>query len=512
MLISLQDTPVLRLHPDDDVAVALVPLAAGRRVTVGGPAVRLAENVDPGHKLALRAVAAGQPVRRYGQVIGFATHPIAPGDHVHTHNLAVGDMRLDYQFGTDVREVALTPPAERRTFMGYRRASGRAGTRNTVVVLGMVNCAAHTVRMIAARARAELLPKFPNVTDVVGLAHKNGCATRDGSPELELLQRTLAGFARNPNVAGYLFVGLGCEVNQFESLMATQRLNGFRLPPYIGIQDSGGVAATIEAGLKEVARLLPRADEVRREPVPVSELALALQCGGSDGFSGITANPALGHAVDLLVQQGGTAVLGETPEVYGAEHLLTRRAVSRAVGEKLIERIRWWEQYTEREGFVIDNNPAPGNKAGGLTTIYEKSLGAVAKGGSMPLAAVYEYAEPVTTSGFTFMDTPGYDPVSATGQVAGGCNLIAFTTGRGSCFGFKPVPSIKIATNSATYERMRADMDINAGRILEGGSVEEVGREIFEKLIAVASGAPSLSEAQGIGEEEFNPWILGATM
>jgi altronate hydrolase len=512
MLISLQDTPALRLHPDDDVAVALVPLAAGRQLAAGGPALRLTANVDPGHKVALRAVAAGQPVRRYGQVIGFATHPIAPGDHVHTHNLAVGDMQLDYQFGTDVREVALVPPAERRTFMGYRRASGRAGTRNTIVVLGMVNCAAHTVRTIAARARAELLPKFPNVTDVVGLAHKNGCATRDGSPELELLQRTMAGFARNPNVAGYLFVGLGCEVNQFESLMATQRLNGFRLPPYIGIQDSGGVAATIEAGLKEIARLLPRADEARREPVPVSELALALQCGGSDGFSGITANPALGHAVDLLVQQGGTAVLSETPEIYGAEHLLTRRAVSRAVGEKLIERIRWWEQYTEREGFVIDNNPAPGNKAGGLTTIYEKSLGAVAKGGSLPLAAVYEYAEPISASGFTYMDTPGYDPVSATGQVAGGCNLIAFTTGRGSCFGFKPVPSIKIATNSATYERMRGDMDINAGRILEGASIEEVGREIFEKLIAVASGAPSLSEAQSIGEEEFNPWILGATM
>jgi len=512
MLISLQDTPALRLHPEDDVAVALVPLAAGRQISLGGQPLRLAAAVNPGHKIALRAVAPGQPLRRYGQVIGFATRPIAPGDHVHTHNLAVGDMQLDYQFGTDVRAAPDVPPAERRTFMGYRRPKGRAGTRNTIAIISTVNCGAHTVRTIAARARAELLPKFPNVTDVVGLAHKNGCATREGSAELGVLQRTLAGVARNPNVAGYLFIGLGCEVNQFESLMESQQLDGFRLPPYIGIQDAGGVSAAVEEGLKAVAALLRQADTYRREPLPVSELALALQCGGSDGFSGITANPALGYAVDLLVAQGGTAVLAETPEIYGAEHLLTRRAVSRAVGEKLIERIRWWEEYTAREGFVIDNNPAPGNKAGGLTTIYEKSLGAVAKGGSMPLAAVYEYAEPVTASGFTFMDTPGYDPVGATGQVAGGCNLIAFTTGRGSCFGFKPVPSVKIISNSATYERMRFDMDINAGRVLEGGSIEEVGREIFEKLIAVASGEPSLSEAQGIGEEEFAPWILGATM
>ena len=513
MLITLHDTPALRLHPDDDVAIALVPFAAGRAIDVAGQRIRLAANVDAGHKIALRAVEPGQPVRRYGQVIGFATRPIAPGDHVHAHNLAVGDMRLDYQFGTDIRPIPDVPSAERRTFMGYRRPHGRAGTRNAIVIIGTVNCSAHAVRLIAARARAELLPRFPHVTDVVGLAHKGGCGTRAGSSELDMLQRTLAGFARNPNVAGYLFVGLGCEVNQFESLLDSQRLDGFRLPPYIGIQDAGGIAATVEQGVQAVAALLPRADMARREPVPLSELALALQCGGSDGFSGITANPALGHAADLLVAQGGTAVLSETPEIYGAEYLLTRRAVSRAVGERLIERIRWWEAYTEREGFVIDNNPSPGNKAGGLTTIYEKSLGAVAKGGSMPLQAVYEYAGPVVDHGFTFMDTPGYDPVSVTGQVAGGCNLIAFTTGRGSCFGFKPVPSIKIATNSVTYERMRGDMDINAGRIVEGAaSVEEVGREIFETLIAVASGAPSLSEAQGIGEEEFNPWIIGATM
>jgi altronate hydrolase len=514
MLISFQDTPALKLHPDDDVAVALVPLSVGRLLTIGGQSVRLAANLTAGHKLALRPVERGQPVRRYGQVIGFATQDIAAGDHVHSHNLAVGEMTLSYEFGTDIRPVPLVPPAERRTFMGYRRASGRAGTRNTVAVIGTVNCSAHTVRRIAARARGELLAKYPNVTDVIAVAHRSGCATKTAGYEIEMLRRTLAGFARHPNVAAYVFVGLGCESNQFEDLWASQRerLGDVRLPPYIGIQDTGGVATTIDEGVRAVERLLAQADAYQREPVPVSELCLALQCGGSDSFSGISGNPALGHAVDLLVAQGGTAVLSETPEVYGAEHLLTRRALSRAVGEKLIERIRWWEEYTAREGFEIDNNPAPGNKAGGLTTIFEKSLGAVAKGGSMPLSAVYEYAEPITEYGFTFMDTPGYDPVSATGQVAGGANIIAFTTGRGSCFGFKPAPSIKIATNSVTYERMRGDMDVNAGRVLEGASIEEVGREIFEKLIAVASGEPSLSEAQEIGEEEFNPWILGATM
>jgi altronate hydrolase len=512
MRITLQDTQAIKLHPADDVAVALMPLGNGRTVTVDGQAIRLNADIGAGHKIALRAAEVGQPLRRYGQVIGFATRPVAAGDHIHSHNLAVGEMHLDYQFGTDIQPIPVV--SEQRSFMGYRRAEGRAGTRNTIAVIGTVNCSAHTVRSIAARARAELLPMFPNVTDIIGLAHKSGCGARAGGWELELLQRTLAGFARNPNVAGFVFIGLGCETNQFETLLETQRerLGALGLPPYIGIQDTGGVAATITEGVAAVAKLMPIANTARREALPISELCLALQCGGSDGFSGITGNPALGHAVDLLVQHGATAVLSETPEIYGAEHLLTRRAVSREVGEKLIRQVRWWEDYTERNGFVIDNNPAPGNKAGGLTTIFEKSLGAVAKGGSMPLAAVYDYAEPITKHGFVYMDTPGYDPVSATGQVAGGCNLVAFTTGRGSCFGFKPAPSIKIATNNVTYERMRSDMDINAGRILDGTSVEEVGREIFEKLIAVASGEHSLSEAQGIGEEEFNPWIIGATM
>ncbi len=515
MQISLQETPAIHLHPSDNVGIALVPLSAQRRIRIANGDVVLRQSINAGHKFALQDIAQGQAVRRYGQIIGFATQPIHTGDHVHTQNLGVGSMQLDYAVGSEVRTVPTVPTSEQRTFMGYVRADGSVGTRNTVAVIGTVNCASHTLKRIVERAKRELLLDYPHVTDIVALSHKHGCATRDGSPELGMLQRTLAGFAHNPNVAGYIFVGLGCETNQFESLFNAHRarFGTMQLPPYLAVQDEGGVAATIEAGLSALKPVLALADQARRTPVPLSKLMLALQCGGSDGFSGISANPALGIAVDMLVAQGGTAVLAETPEIYGAEHMLTRRAVSQAVADKLIERIHWWEEYTRREGFEIDNNPSHGNKAGGLTTIYEKSLGAVAKGGSMPLTAVYEYADPITESGFVFMDTPGYDPVSATGQVAGGSNLIIFTTGRGSCFGFKPVPSIKISTNSTTYERMRGDMDINAGSVITGHeSIEQVGQRIFDYMIAVASGQASLSEAQDIGEEEFNPWMLGATM
>jgi len=259
--------------------------------------------------------------------------------------------------------------------------------------------------------------------------------------------------------------------------------------------------------------MLPEANRVKREPVSAEHLTLALQCGGSDAYSGITANPSLGAAVDLLVRHRGTAILSETPEIYGAEHLLTRRAVSREVGEKLIERIRWWEAYTERNGGEMNNNPSPGNKAGGLTTILEKSLGAAAKGGTTKLCGVYRYAEPVTEKGFVFMDSPGYDPCSITGQVASGANIVCFTTGRGSVYGCKPAPSLKLATNTAMYERMDEDMDINCGSVVDAGvTIESVGERIFARLLEVASGSQTKSEQFGFGDDEFVPWQIGAVM
>jgi altronate hydrolase len=395
--------------------------------------------------------------------------------------------------------------------MGFRRPDGRVGTRNYIGVISTVNCSASTVRAIAERFKGDALRDYPTIDGVVAFTHKGGCGSRYGSREIHMLQRTLAGIARHPNVAAYIFVGLGCEVNQIQDLVSSQGLES-DAPPLLVIQDEGGLLETVEAGTRAVASLLPRAASYRREVVPASELVVALQCGGSDSWSGVTGNPALGRAVDLLVAQGGTAALGETTEVYGAEHMLTRRASSPEVAEKLLQRIRWWEDYTARNGFEIDNNPAPGNKAGGLTTIYEKSLGAVAKGGSTPLNGVFEYAEPITARGFVHVDSPGYDPISVTGQVASGCNLVVFTTGRGSCFGCKPAPSIKVATNSALYNKMKNDMDVNAGQVLEGSSLDEVGAEIFDLMLAVASGEKSKSEKHGIGEEEFNPWILGAVL
>jgi altronate hydrolase len=474
----------LLLHPGDDVAVALRDLPG----------------VPRGHKTAVRDLAPGAPIRKYGQVIGLATAPIAAGEHVHTHNLGMGPHDREYAFGTDLH--AVEPVAEPACFQGIVRPDGRVATRNHIGILTSVNCSATVARTIAARAQG-LLEGYPNVDGIVALTHGTGCGMAGDGDGIRLLRRTLSGYARHPNFAAILVIGLGCEVNQ---------LTGFDLPegtPTMTIQELGGTSATVRRGLEVIRELLPAANAVAREPVPAAELVIGLQCGGSDGYSGITANPALGAAADLLVRHGGTAILAETPEVYGAEHLLTRRAVSRAVGERLIERIRWWESYAES----MDNNPSPGNKAGGLTTILEKSLGAVAKGGTTPLRAVYEYAEPVTERGFVFMDTPGYDPVSATGQVAGGANLICFTTGRGSVYGCRPSPSLKLASNREMYRAMEEDMDVDCGAIAEGEiSVADLGEQIFGLILEVASGRRTASEELGFGDEEFTPWQLGAVM
>lgn len=513
------ETPLILLHASDNIAVARKAIEKGATLaTPDGSTIRCSTAIPFGHKIAVSDIALGAPVRKFGQVIGVATRPIGPGDWVHSHNLAAGELRLDYAIATEV------PPAPApiigRTFEGYRRTDGKAGTRNYVAIVSTVNCAATTSKLVAQRVTRDLLDRYPNVDGVVALTHKGGCALQYGGEDHRQLARTLAGFAKHANVGAYLILGLGCETAPASFLTETHglvQLNGKgggagRGMPVMTIQEQGGIRKTTDAAIGALADLLPEADKARREPIPVSELMLGLECGGSDGYSGVTANPALGIASDLLVAHGGTAILAETSEIYGGEHTLTRRAVNRDVGEKLLELIRWWEKYAGMFGVEIDNNPSPGNKAGGLTTIYEKSLGAIAKGGSTALRGVYRYAEPVTERGFVFMDTPGFDPASVTGMVAGGANLVAFTTGRGSCFGCKPVPSLKICTNSPTYTRMSDDMDIDAGVILDGVPVEEVGRQIFEKLIAVASGDKTKSEEQGIGDEEFCPWSIGPTL
>jgi altronate hydrolase len=433
---------------------------------------------------------------------------------VHVHNLGFSTLQQQYDFSTDVRPVDMYPPEQMRTFDGYKRADGRVGTRNYVAIVSTVNCSASVSRYVQERF-ADVQRDYPNVDGVLAITHKSGCAVKQFGEDHELLQRVLAGYARHANVAAYVIIGLGCEVNQAPVMVERQKMvlpmSRDARPPVITIQDAGGIRKAVERATEEVARLLPFANEARRTPQPVSELVLATNCGGSDGNSGITANPALGWAVDELVRYGGTGVLAETPEIYGAEHLLIRRAVSREVGQKLIDRYKWWEWYC-RGVEAMDNNPAPGNKAGGITTVLEKSLGGVTKGGTTPLMDVFEYGQKITTRGFVFMDTPGHDPVSITGLVAGGCNVICFTTGRGSVFGCKPVPSIKLATNSDVYRRMPEDMDIDCGVILDGTPLETVGRQVFEEVVAVASGKRSKSEIAGVGEEEFAPWTIGPVM
>ena len=503
----------IRIHPDDNVVIARRQLVGGTPIAEEG--VVVAGLVPPGHKVATRAIARGQPVRRYGQIIGNATADIAPGQHVHTHNLAFSDFARSHEAGAGARPTAcVEPPA---TFMGILRPDGRVATRNYIGVLTSVNCSATAARAIADHFRRDIRPEalaaYPNVDGVVALTHGMGCATAGDGEELRVLRRTLGGYARHPNFAAVLVLGLGCETNQIQGLIAQEGLaEGARLITF-NIQDSGGTARTVARGVELVKQLLPEANRIQRRPLPASHLVVGLQCGGSDGYSGISANPALGAAVDRLVRHGGTAILSETPEIVGGEHLLTRRAVSAAVADKLLARIAWWEAYTRRNGMQMDNNPSAGNKAGGLTTILEKSLGAIAKSGTTNLVDVLEFAEPVHARGLVYMDTPGYDPVSATGQVAGGANLICFTTGRGSAYGCAPSPSLKLSTNSALWLKQQDDIDLDCGGIVDGlETVDQAGERIFRLMLDTASGRKTKSEEHGYGQNEFVPWQLGAVM
>ncbi|WP_006578875.1 UxaA family hydrolase [Cupriavidus sp. HPC(L)] len=499
---------VIRLHANDNVLIARQDLALGQPLPELG--VRARAQVPAGHKIAACAIAKGEPVRKYDTVIGVADRDIAPGEHVHSHNLKLVDFYRDPAFCSDVRPIDYVPEAERASFQGFVRPDGRVGTRNFIGILSSVNCSATVIRHIADHFSRERLAAYPNVDGVVAFAHGTGCGMSSPSEHFDLLRRTLAGYARHPNLAGVLIVGLGCERNQVASLVESQQLEpGSHLHTMV-MQDTGGTRETIAAGIRAIESMLPAANAARRQPVPASHLKIGLECGGSDGFSGITANPALGAAMDILVRHGGTAILSETPEIHGVEYMLTRRAVTPEVGQKLLDRLAWWERYTAGHNAQFNGVVGHGNQQGGLANIFEKSLGSAMKGGTTPLQAVYQYAEPIDKAGFVFMDSPGYDPVAVTGQIASGANLICFTTGRGSMFGSKPAPTIKLASNTPMYRRLADDMDINCGVIVDGElTVAEMGQRIFEHILRVASGEKTRSELLGLGDNEFVPWHMG---
>ncbi len=500
--------PLIRLHGNDNVLVAKRPLALGENLNQWQIKVRA--QVPAGHKIAATSIAKGARILKYNTEIGVAIRDIAPGEHVHGHNLALADFYHDPAFGVDVQAVDVLPEAQQARFMGFVRPDGRVGTRNFVGIFSSVNCSATVIHKIAAYFTPERLADFPNVDGVVAFAQTTGCGMASPSPHFDLLRRTIAGYVRHPNIVGALIVGLGCERNQVADLVSSQALRSSQLMQTLVMQDTGGTRATIEAGIAAVQSMLSESNNVQRSSVPASHLSIGLECGGSDGFSGITCNPALGAAMDILVKHGGTAILSETPEIHGVEHMLTRRAITPQVGQKLLDKLAWWADYTRGTNVQFNGVVGHGNQQGGLANIFEKSLGSAMKAGSTPLQAFYEYAEPITQKGFVFMDSPGYDPVAVTGQIASGANLICFTTGRGSMFGSRPAPTVKLASNTDMFRRLEEDMDINCGLILDGEvNVQEMGRRIFQDLLKHASGQPTKSELLGLGDHEFVPWHLG---
>ncbi len=501
-------SPLIRLHANDNVLVAREPIGIGQELAEFG--LRMRAQVPAGHKIAARDIAAGEPVRKYNTVIGAAMRDIRAGEHVHSHNIELIDFDRDPGFCEDVRPVDYVPEDQRATFMGIVRPDGRVATRNFIGILSSVNCSSTAIKKIAEYFTRERLADYPNVDGVVAFAQTSGCGMSSPSYHFDVLRRTIAGYATHANLAGALIVGLGCERNQVAGLVESQGLKLSDNMRTFVMQDTGGTRATMEAGIAAIKEMLPAANDVKRVPASAAHLKIGLECGGSDGFSGITANPALGAAMDILVRHGGTAILSETPEIHGVEFMLTRRAISPAVGKKLLDRLAWWEEYTRGQNGQFNGVVGPGNQAGGLANIFEKSLGSAMKGGTTPLQAVYEYAEQIDKSGFVFMDSPGYDPVASTGQIASGANLICFTTGRGSMFGSKPAPTIKLASNTPMFKRLEEDMDVNCGVVLDGElTVPQMGERIFEQILRYASGEPTKSELLGLGDHEFVPWHLG---
>ncbi len=501
-------SPVIRLDAADNVVVARMEIAAG--TAIPDESIQALADVPMGHKLAARDLKAGEPILKYNTVIGFAAEDLPAGSYLHSHNIRFDEVEKDYALGQHYVPTAILPPAERATFMGYQRDNGSVGTRNMIGIFITVNCSATVAKKISAYFDEERMAAYPNVQGVVAFVHEQGCGMEMTGEPMDLLRRTLSGYIRHPNIAGALVVSLGCERNNLARFFEEQGLATGKTLKAITMQEVGGTQAAVKAGIEAVKGLLEQANQFTRTPCSAEHLMIGLQCGGSDGFSGLSANPGLGKAVDILVRHGGTAILSETPEIFGVEQTLTARARTPEVGQKLVDRMNWWLKYNEGKDTQINGRVSPGNNAGGLANILEKSLGGAKKGGSSGLMEVYKYAEPVTQNGFVFMDTPGYDPVSATGQIAGGANLICFTTGRGSCFGSYPSPTIKLASNTAMFQRMRDDMDINCGEVIDGTkSLDQIGEDIFQLILRIASGEASKSEAMGVGEEEFCPWPIG---
>lgn len=505
---------LIHLHATDNVAVSRKNLNAGSTVMCNGQPVIIKDDIQVMHKVSVCPISKGSAILKYGQIIGFAATDIDVGCDVHLHNVEMGEAEKDFGFCSNVQATNYFSPEQQASFLGYRRANNKVGTRNYIAVVTTVNCSATVARAIAAHYRySDALKDFPEVDGVLALCHESGCGMAASGEGFETLERTLLGYTHHSNIAGVLLLGLGCEIMQVDRLSAQVRAGNPEMFKSVVIQESGGTKASIEEGIRLIDQMLPIANAYQREEFPASELTLALQCGGSDAFSGITANPALGVAADLLVRHGGTVIYSETPEIYGAEHLLTQRARSEGIANQVIERIVWWEKYTSKHGFELNNNPSPGNKTGGITTILEKSLGAQSKSGTSALEGVYLYAEPVTKKGLVMMDSPGFDPVSVTGQIASGANVVCFTTGRGSAFGSKPAPCIKLSSNSALYKKMSEDIDINCGAILdEELSVEQCGEKIFAQILSAASGEKTKSEQLGYGDNEFTPWKIGAVI
>ncbi|MDY3282780.1 UxaA family hydrolase [Dysosmobacter sp.] len=499
---------VIRLEPEDNVVIARHPLEKG--LYLEDEDITVLEEIPAGYKCAARDIKKGEEIRKYNTVIGYASCDIKKGEVIHNHNDEFDARGVDYAFGADCHPVELLPPEQRRTFMGIRRADGRVGTRNYIGVLVCSNCAATVARKITEYFNEERMKAYPNVDGVVPFITELGCGMEQSGEPLALLQRTIAGYIRNPNMGGAILLSLGCERNNIDKLMDAQQLTESDRLKRMVIQEVGGTKASIELGIRLVEEMLPLVNDVKREPCSAEHLLVALECGGSDGFSGLSANPALGKAMDILVRNGGGCIHSETTEIFGAEHILTRRAVSPEVGQKLVDRLAWWLKHTEGRDCQINGKVSPGNNKGGLTNVLEKSLGGVKKSGTTPLNEVYEYAYPVTTPGVCFMDTPGYDPVASTGQIAGGANLLCFTTGRGSCFGSCLTPVIKLASNTPLYEHMEGDMDINCGVVIDGKlDIAQMGEIIFEELLKVASGEKTKSEELGVGESEYAPWPIG---